>query len=196
MKISIIQTRIILLLLCTFYITGSQALDETETENRLYPIPDHGELVLDVPAHWEVTYVELGKQKPPLITFYNKDETQQEIFQLNVSIMWDDGFKRDITADDYIREIVKKSGEELLQISRESTLEIEELGNADNHGYYFKLSDANERPGEYAYLTQGALNTGNIVIIFSLFTHTRDAREIGEALQMLKNARQRFQPHV
>ncbi len=27
------------------------------TESRAYPVPGHGELVLDVPQHWEVTYV-------------------------------------------------------------------------------------------------------------------------------------------
>lgn len=166
------------------------------TESRAYPVPGHGELVLDVPQRWEVTYVTQGDNKPPLITFFSRDESKREIFQLNVSILWDDGFKRDITAPDHIRSIVEESGRELLQQSRENELDLQTINGASGSGFYFRLSDADPQPGEYSYLTQGALSVGNVVIIFSLFTHEKDSIEVKESLQMLRQATQRFQPHV
>jgi len=176
---------------------NSQALTGgTGTENRAYPVPGHGELMLDVPGHWEVTYVSMGNNKPPLITFFNKDETDREIFQLNISILWDDGFKRDITSPDLIHGMVEESGRELLQQSRENDLDLIPIDGISGTGYYFRLSDAAPRPGEYPYLTQGALSVGNVVIIFSLFTHQQDSPEVQESLEMLRYASQRFQPHV
>jgi hypothetical protein len=39
---------------------------------RAYPVPEHGELILNVPASWEVTYFSPGETRPPVITFYKK----------------------------------------------------------------------------------------------------------------------------
>lgn len=181
---------------CLFFCFNSHALTGHDTENRPYPVPGHGELLLDVPSRWEVTYVSQGEDKPPLITFFNKDEAGREIFQLNISILWDDGFDRDITSPDLIHGMVEESGRELLKHSRENDLELQSIRGKSGAGYYFRLTDAAPRPGEYPFLTQGALSVGNVVIIFSLFTHERDSSEVQESLEMLRQATQRYQPHV
>jgi hypothetical protein len=106
-----------LLLILTPATTLAHAAENTL--QRAYPVPEHGEIILNVPASWEVTYFSPGETRPPVITFYKKDKTAGELFQLNISTLWDDGFERNITRPERIRALVEDSGSTPLQSSRE-----------------------------------------------------------------------------
>ena len=167
-----------------------------ETIQRLYPIPEHGELRLDVPAEWEVTYFSPSETKPPVITFYTKDDKRNEVFQLNLSPLWDDGFKRNITAPEQIRKLVTEVGQTVIKMSDETELILHSLEGKDGEGYFFNLTDSSAGPGEYSYLTQGALSVGKILVVFSLFTHEPDTVIHKKALKMIQTAVHKFQRDV
>ena len=169
---------------------------EYKTEHRKYPVPEHGELAIDVPVSWEVNYVSLSETKPAIITFYESNKSGGQIFQLNVSILWDDGFIRDITSPEHIRNMVEDSGEKLLQYSRESSLDLVQIDGAAGTGFYFDLTDANPLEDEFKFLTQGAIGVGEVVLIFSLFTNDRTSGHREKALAMVKSARHELQRHV
>ena len=46
---------------------------------------------------------------------------------------------------------------------------MKEIIGGNGIGYWFNLSDSTAGPGEYKFLTQGALAVGEILLIFSLF---------------------------
>jgi hypothetical protein len=172
------------------------ATDNETTTQRNYPVPGHGELLLNVPVNWEVTYLSLAEDKPPIITFYKTDKQKRDIFQLNLSIFWDDGFKRDITKPENIKALVADVGNTILESSAESELVLNQITGTGGQGYYFKLSDKTEKAGEYKYLIQGALNVGELLLVFSLFTFEPDIQLQKMALTMLQTAMHKFQRHI
>ena len=169
---------------------------EEATIQRAYPVPEHGEIILNVPANWEVTYFSPGELKPPVITFYKKDKSQGELFQLNISTLWDDGFERDITRPEEIRALVEETGMNILESSKEEDLKLIPFKGTQGEGYYFVLSDKSARPGEYEYLMQGAVSVGEILVVFSLFTREPDSTYQAETLKMLMDAMHKLQRHL
>ena len=172
------------------------ATDNTDLTQRNYPVPGHGELVLKVPENWEVTYLSLAEDKPPVITFYQTDSQKREIFQLNLSIFWDDGFKRKITNPDNIKALVTNVGESILESSAESELVLNPISGVAGQGYYFKLSDKAAKTDEYKYLTQGALGVGEVLLVFSLFCYEPDIQLQNMALEMMQTAIHKFQRDI
>ena len=172
------------------------ATDNTNTTQRNYPVPRHGELILKVPENWEVTYLSLAEEKPPVITFYQTDSKKREIFQLNLSIFWDDGFKQKITNPENIRALVIDVGESILESSVESELVLNPITGAAGQGYYFNLSDKTEKTDEYKYLTQGALGVGELLLVFSLFSYEPDVQLQNMALEMMQTAIHKFQRYI
>ena len=185
---------LLLLLLSTPAITLAETGEAAI--QRAYPVPEHGEIILNVPASWEVTYFSPGETKPPVITFYKKDKNHGELFQLNISTLWDDGFERDITKPEQIRSLVEETGINILEYSKEEELKLMPFKGTQGEGYYFVLSDKAARPGEYEYIMQGALSVGEILIVFSLFTREPDSTYQSEMLKMLRNALHKLQRHV
>lgn len=163
---------------------------------RTYPVPGHGELILKVPGDWDVTYLSLAEDKPPVITFYQTDNQKREVFQFNLSILWDDGFKRDIRNPENIKSLVTNVGESILESSEESELVLNSISGSDGQGYYFKLSDKAEKAGEYKYLAQGALSVGEVLLVFSLFTYKPDTQLQNMALEMVQTAIHKFQRDI
>lgn len=188
--------RSLLLLFIVFASASPYADTEEKTIQRLYPVPEHGEIILNVPASWEVTYFSPGETKPPVITFYKKDKNQGELFQLNISTLWDDGFERDITSPEQIRALVEETGMNILEYSKEEELKLIPLNGSQGEGYYFILSDKAPGPGEYEYLMQGALSVGEILVVFSLFTQEPDSPYQNNTLKMLRDALHKLQRHV
>ncbi len=192
----VFKKRFSLFFITVLFLLSAKTLSITDTTQRLYPIPEHGQLKLQVPTEWEVSYLSLGETKPPVITFYRQNEVNQEIFQLNLSILWDDGYSRDITNPETIRKLVEDSGQSTLPSSEEQSLKMEEFEGSSGHGYYFNLTDAMTPRGEYKYLLQGALNVGTILVVFSLFTRDVDSNLMDQTLMMIKTATHEFQPDV
>ena len=167
-----------------------------ETIKRVYPIPLHGEMVMQVPADWDVSYVSMGETRPPVVTFYQQDKTDQYLFQLNTSMFWDDGYSRDIKNSQTIRDLVESTGQSALPSSVEQNLDLQEIIGSDGQGYYFTLTDARAGQGGFKYLLQGALNVGSVLVVFSLFTIEDNKELVETTLTMLKTAIHRYQPDV
>ena len=122
-----------------------------------------------MPKVWNYNFTTTGNNQPPIITFYNLDKDKEEIYQLNLSVLWNDGFQRNILTAEYIHSLVEKTGNQALINSDQSELILKEIIGENGIGYWFNLSDSTAGPGEYKFLTQGALAVGEILLIFSLF---------------------------
>lgn len=151
---------------------------------------------MQVPADWDVSYVSMGETRPPVVTFYQQDKTDQYLFQLNTSMFWDDGYSRDIKNSQTIRDLVESTGQSALPSSVEQNLDLQEIIGSDGQGYYFTLTDARAGQGGFKYLLQGALNVGSVLVVFSLFTIEDNKELVETTLTMLKTAIHRYQPDV
>lgn len=184
-------------LLALHYCIPALAVDY-ESHLESFAVPNHGELVFHVPVGWEINYVFYDEEEavPPLVTFFSRDEKRRELFQLNVSALWDDSFSRNVTDPASIRELVEEVGQNILEYSDQNELVLKPFSGRNGEGYYFNVTDSSARPGEYRYLTQGALAVGDVVLIFSLFTHDGDTALKEKTLQMLRAVVQKHQRDV
>ena len=167
-----------------------------ELDTEIFEIPDHGELIMDVPRLWNYNFTKTDDQTPPLITFYVLDENKSEIFQLNMSVFWEDGYARNITTTEYIKTMVTEAGENTLRYSDEDKLELVDLNGREGEGYYFQLTDSSAGDGEYRLLTQGALGVGKVLLVFSLFSNDEEGILRDAMLRALESARHRARRDV
>ena len=146
-----------------------------QIESESFTIPGHGVLTLDVPRVWNYNFTIKGSNEPPIITFYNLDKDKEEIYQLNLSVLWEDGFKRNISSPEYIQSLVEKTGKQALINSDQTNLSLKKITGQDGVGYLFNLSDSGVNTYEYQFLTQGALAVGKLLLIFSLFSNDNES---------------------
>lgn len=178
------------------FATSSESDIDYAVDQISFAIPGHGELFLDVPRIWDYNFTVTDENNPPLITFYNLDKNDAEIFQLNMSVLWEDGFKRTISSPQYIRSLVQQTGADILAHSDQTELTLIEITGAKGVGYLFDLSDSKANEGEYHYLTQGAIGVGKVLLVFSLFSNDKDAILREAMLNSLKSAQYRFRNDV
>ena len=146
-----------------------------QIESESFTIPGHGVLTLDVPRVWNYNFTIKDSNEPPIITFYNLDKDKEEIYQLNLSVLWEDGFKRNISSPEYIQSLVEKTGKQALINSDKTNLSLKKITGQDGVGYLFNLSDSGVNTDEYQFLTQGALAVGKLLLIFSLFSNDNES---------------------
>jgi len=79
---------------------------------------------------------------------------------------------------------LKQMGNKLLKNAVEKDLMLREFNRGQVKGYYFTLTDKAPKPGEFEYMTEGAVISGRIFIIFTALSKgKRDPSE--EALAMI-----------
>jgi hypothetical protein len=167
-----------------------------QTESESFLIPGHGELIMDVPKVWNYNFTIPGNNQPPIITFYNLDKDKEEIYQLNLSVLWDNGFGRNILSPKYIYSLVEKTGKEALIGSDQSELILEKITGLNGTGYWFNLSDSTADSGEYKFLTQGALAVGELLLIFSLFSNDNESILQEALLRIIMGAQHHYRKDV
>ena len=167
-----------------------------QTESESFSIPGNGELIMDVPKVWNYNFTVPGNNQPPIITFYNLDKDKEEIYQLNLSVLWDNSFGRNILSPKYIYSLVEKTGKQALIYSDQSELILEEITGQNGIGYWFNLSDSTAGSGEYKYLTQGALAVGELLLIFSLFSNENESILQEALLKIIMSAQHQYRKDV
>ena len=167
------------IILFSLYIINAPATIKNDIdyqiESESFTIPGHGVLTLDVPRVWNYNFTIKGSNEPPIITFYNLGKDKEEIYQLNLSVLWEDGFKRNISSPEYIQSLVEKTGKQALINSDQTNLSLKKITGQDGVGYLFNLSDSGANTNEYQFLTQGALAVGKLLLIFSLFSNDNES---------------------
>ena len=167
------------IILFSLYVVNVYATTENELDyqslSESFSIPGHGVLTLDVPRIWNYNFTIKGDNESPVITFYNLDKDKEEIYQLNLSVLWEDGFKRNISSPEYIQSLVERTGKQALINSDQTELSLKKITGQDGVGYLFNLSDSGAKTGEYQFLTQGALAVGKLLLIFSLFSNDNES---------------------
>lgn len=155
---------------------------------RSYTVPDHGSLELVVPNHWQHSTRQPARGRPPTIMFSPRSGDD---FQVLLTPGWDAGSKPGFNSPQEIRRLLEGRGKNLLGQSAEKTLVLEELSGREAVGYAYSLTDRDPKPGEYRYMTQGAVGVGDLLVLFTILYKDKNAPERQAALDMVKTARQR-----
>lgn len=166
-------------------LVGSARADDYGRER--YPIPGHGTLVLNEPKSWQAQFVQPGDDGFPSIVMYPLDDQRFELF---ITVFWHDGYDRNVTSAASVRALVERVGAEVLKMSDQSKLDLEEIPGLSQPGYMYELDDSSAGEGEYSHVAQGALAVGDLVVTFTLLTNDPASPDEQTVLEMLRTARQ------
>lgn len=165
-----------------------------QKSERQYIVPSSGLLKLDVPQSWshEVRLPPELLYLMPTIAF--KPELDDS-FSVKITVFWNLRREEDFNSQEKLRHRIEQRGKDVLPGSEETVLTLQELHGISSVGYFFTvtdkaLTDKTPEYGEYKYVTQGGLGVGDLRLIFTILTNTKDSEALTDALEMLKNAKQ------
>jgi uncharacterized DUF497 family protein len=156
--------------------------------NRKYPIPEHGKLELNVPTPWKGKVHKPQENMPPTIIF---NPAKGNDFQVMITVMWAKTGDQDINNQQKVRTFVEKDGQKLLPNTAEGQIILQEIKGVSHSGYYVSVTDKASNPGEYRYMTRGAIAVGNLLLNFTILHRVRDTQAVRDALSILREATQR-----
>ncbi len=154
---------------------------------RKYPIPENGTLELNVPTPWKGGVNKLRENMPPTIIF---SPLEGNDFQVMITVRWGKTGDQDFNSQEKVRTFVEKDGQKLLPNTAETKIVLTEIRGVSHSGYYFSVTDKAPKPGEYRYMTRGAIGTGNLFLNFTILHRVRDSQSVRDALSLLREAKQ------
>jgi uncharacterized DUF497 family protein len=152
-----------------------------------YPIPGHGTLELNVPASWKVKVHKPQQDMPPTILF---NPAKGNDFEVTISVMWSKTGEPGFNKQERVRTLVEEDGQKLLPNTVETKIALQEIKGVSNTGYYFSVTDKAPNPGEYRYMTRGAIGVGNLLLYTTILHRVKESESVKGALFMLSQARQ------
>ena len=170
-------------LCCTF---SSHTIAADATQDRSYTLPERGKLVLAVPQDWSDKVSQPPNKLPPTLRFSGKPDGK---FQVLMTPLWSPRRDPEFKSPASVRRIVERGAADASKQAVERNIPIVELKGNSGAGFYFFATDRAPAPGEYKYLTQGAIAVGDLVVSFTVLSNDADSAEVKAALEMLRGAR-------
>jgi hypothetical protein len=152
---------------------------------RSYVIPNRGTLEMAVPTSWKDAIRQPSAEVPPTISFSPREGNA---FRALITPLWQAIPQPGFSSAENIRAFLEQQGRKALASAVETRLILEELRAQSGVGYYYSLTDRAPKPGEFTYLTQGALGVGDLLISFTLLHREKEPPERQAVLEMLRSA--------
>ncbi len=166
--------------------TGNLLAAEQKTAKK-YSIPKHGTLELKVPASWKGKAHKPQENMPPTIIF---DPGKGNDFQVMITVGWSKTGEKGFNSQEQVRTLVEKDGQKLLPNAVETKIMFQEIRGVDHNGYYFAVTDKAPDPGEYRYMTRGAIGVGDLILHFTILHRVKESQSVRDALSALGEAKQ------
>ena len=169
-----------LTLLCAASLASAE-----ETATRRYPLVGHGAIHLEVPQSWRDEVRQPPEHFPPTIVFSPQSGPP---FQILLTPMYSVRESMVMPTPSTVKSTVERAAQHARSQAVEKAISVQELKGTASAGYYFSATDRNPKPGEYKYLTQGMLRTGELAPTFTILTNDGAEDILADSLLMLKSA--------
>lgn len=186
----IIQSRIGCIVLTTLvgiFLGAGNLLAAEQKAIKKYPIPKHGTLELNVPTSWKDKVHKPQENMPSTIIF---DPREGNNFEVMITVLWSKTGEQGFNSRDNLRTLVEKEGQKLLSNAVETKIILQEIRGVDHTGFYFVLTDKAPNPGEYRYMTHGAIGVGNLLLSATILHRVKESESVKDALSALREAKQ------
>lgn len=153
-------------------------------ELRRYELPNLDTLELLLPPGWadRVDHPPGGKLTIEL------GPAQGAPFQVFVTPEWTDPTSPEVRELPALRVAVRDAAERIKPQVVESFLEVRHLAGANGVGYYFQATDRAPRADGFKYMSEGALQVGDLTLWFTILTNDGQDTVAVEALSILQTA--------
>jgi hypothetical protein len=173
-------------LLTAFQIgTSSPTARQLTTPGGEFPVPGHGSLRLKVPNGWEVESKQVAD--PASVTLH-VTPANGSAFEMYVTAVWLNSEKLSNITSDWLKQDSQAAADKLLSRAVEKVATLHDLRGSQTTGFYYALTDRESKPGEYTYLTQGMMLTGELLTTFTVLHRTAESPEVAQALGALSGA--------
>jgi hypothetical protein len=165
-------------------LAAATALGE-ESSQRRYELPNADVLELTLPAGWADHVEQPDGGGPPTIEISITPRGPSQVF---VTPEWADPTAKEIRELAALREMIRDAAERIRPQAAEGAPEVRQLNGANGIGYYFSVTDRDPGPGEFKYMSQGALQVGTLTLWFTVLTNDGEDTVAVEAFSMLQAA--------
>lgn len=163
-----------------------------EASIRRYELPNHDTLELELPAGWADHFEEPQGGGPPTIEIAVTDGGPRQVF---VRPEWADPTSKDVRELPQLRDAVRDLAERIQSETVEGYLEVRHIAGANGVGFYFTATERDPGPGEFKFMSQGAMQAGTLTLWFTILTNEGQDTVAVEALAMLQGAVHRRTGH-
>jgi len=148
------------------------------------PQPGPDDLVFELPADW-TGQIDTSNPRAQYLRFTGKDI---QAFAGQITVIHMLAGKPD-PDDAMVRNLVESTAKTLQAQAVEEKLELVPMNVPGRVGYSFSLTDRAPKPGEYKYMTQGAVALGRTLVVFTILTNQDSERYKAAVLAMLGDAK-------
>ena len=152
---------------------------------RQYRLPERGVFSMDVPDGWRDQLRQPPRALPPTIALR---AARGQPFEVLVTPMWPADPADAAPSRGSIRKQVERFADGIRSQTVERTLRLIEFAGAAGLGYYFSATDRAAKPGQYKFMTQGAVKVGELAVIFTILTNDGQEQVTRDALAMVRSA--------
>jgi hypothetical protein len=157
-----------------------------------FVLPNHGTLVLNVPSDWKANVKTPAGDSPQTILIAPKNGAA---LRMLLTPIWGDA-SRALPDDAKIRSVVTSAAKGAESGSAESSVAVRNIVGPNTRGYYFYATDKAPAAGEWKYVRQGTIKTGDIVLTFTILTNDGQQANAKTALNMIRHASHRLSDSV
>lgn len=147
------------------------------------PLSTGGALVLPVPEGWRS-----GAEPGPVPTL-SLSPAKGARFQVLVSPLVSRDGRVGPSSAERLRQVVISGRNSAMAQAVEESISIQDLKGPHAEGTYFSATDRAPKPGEFKYMTQGAMSVSGLPVTFTILTNDDSKSSESVALRMLRTAR-------
>jgi hypothetical protein len=169
-----------------FLIGGNATLAADATVAKVYNLPGHGQLRLNMPEGWNAELRHNAGADPLSIFISGFDGSPFAVF---ITPRFPDSqTARGFGTPKSVHDMVAKKAHAMEKQAVEDKLSIVTMGGGRGPGYYFDATDPAPKPGEFKYMTVGAVVVDEVICTFSIFTNHKESVVKNKALNMVGHA--------
>jgi hypothetical protein len=178
--------RSIVLAMIFFFASALNGIAGEAVQERTLEIPGRGMLVLSVPATWSHQIGQPPEEIAPTIRF---SATAEKKFSVSVTAFWSPKKDASFNSSKNVRSIVESTLDELKSQIVEKQIRIHNLTGGSRAGYYISATVKAPGPGEFKFLTQGAISVEDLLLTFTALTNEKPSTIISRLFEMLQSAK-------
>ena len=177
----------ILTLILSLLVLTSETHASEEIPLQSVSLPGHGALIFPIPASWNINVLRPPMDLPPTIEL---SPAEGESFKVLITPTWIRNSNKALSNDQSLKKTIERSAIRASSQAVESMIEVESFSGVSGDGYLFSATDSAPKPGEYKFLTQGAIQVGNLDVTFTILTNDESGEIANSALSVIKAVEQ------
>ena len=161
------------------------AFAQNAAAEKRFPLAGRGYLQMNVPADWKEKVDQPPKALPPTLSFAPR---KGKAFIVTVTPAWKLHPGDVDPTRENLRQRVESARDGIAPFAIETDIKLVAFDGPSGPGFHFFATDKDPRPGEYKFMTQGALAVNELTVTFTILTNEGQDNVVRSALAMLRSA--------